>query len=753
MPQPASPRDLAVYRVGQFKIMRPLLALLLCSTLLHPQTPPRPIAGFLPDSAQRELDLEAKFDQTLDRQNFQQWLKRLSAKPHHVGSPGSKATAEFIAAQFKSWGYETSIETFYPLFPTPKTRLLEMVAPTRFTAKIEEPPIEGDETSGIKDGNLPVYHAYSTDGDVTADLVYVNYGLPDDYRKLKELGIDVKGKIVLARYGASWRGIKPKVAAENGAIGCLIYSDPHDDGYFQGDVYPKGPYRPAQGAQRGSVMDMPVYPGDPLTPFKGATDPNRAPDPKQAPTVTRIPVMPISYGDAEPLLRALNGPVAPTDWRGALPLTYHIGPGPAKVHLKLEFNWKLAPTYNVVAKMTGATKPGQWVLRGNHHDGWNFGAADPLSGMISVMEEARVISELAKTGWRPARTLIFLAWDGEEPALLGSTEWAEQHAEELQRHAVAYVNSDGTSRGFLRVSGASSLELFSTQAARDLTDPQTHVSVLDRYAASRKVAGREAEFRLEPLGSGSDYTVFQHHLGIPSLNIGFGGEGGGGVYHSNYDSYDHYVRFTDPDFQYVTATAQLGGRMMLRLANADWLPFRADATSRAIRGWTTEVVKLAGDLRAQTSKKNELIRSGALKLVADPTKTYIVPQPEDEVPFLNFAPLQNAVAQLEQAAAAFTKLDPAKLSPAKRQSLEDAMKVAEQKFLQSDGLPRRPWFRHVLHAPGFYTGYGVKTLPGVREAIEQRLWKEAEAQIGFTANALTAYADWLSSATAKAASE
>lgn len=732
--------------------MQRSLAVLLCCALLPAQSPPRVIHGFLPESVSRELDLEAKFDRTLNRQNFQQWMKRMSAKPHHVGSPGSKATAEFIAEQFKSWGYETTIETFYPLFPTPKLRLLEMVGPTRFTAKIEEPAIEGDETSGIKEGNLPVYHAYSTDGDVTAELVYVNYGLPDDYRQLKEMGIDVKGKIVLARYGASWRGIKPKVAAENGAVGCLIYSDPRDDGYFQGDVYPKGPYRPAQGAQRGSVMDMPVYPGDPLSPFQGATDPNRSPDPKQAPTVTKIPVMPISYGDAEPLLRALSGPVAPAEWRGALPLTYHVGPGPAKVHLKLEFTWKLAPTYNVVAKMKGSQKPDQWVLRGNHHDGWNFGAADPLSGMISVMEEARVLGELAKSGWRPARTLVFLAWDGEEPALLGSTEWAEQHAAELQRHAVAYINSDGVSRGFLQVGGASSLEPFSAQVARDLTDPQTRVSVLDRYSAARRATGRDAEFRLPPLGSGSDYTAFLHHLGIPSLNIGFGGEGGGGVYHSNYDSYDHYVRFTDPDFQYVAATAQLGGRMMLRLANADWLPFRADATLRAIRGWTGEVVKLADDLRAQTLKQNELIRSGVLKLAADPRRVYVMPEPESEVPFLNFAPLQNAVGQLEKAVAALSQVDPAALSAAKRQALESALSVAEQKFLQRDGLPRRPWFRHALHAPGFYTGYGVKTLPGIREAIEQRFWPEAEAQIGSTAAALNAYAAWLASA-ARAAAE
>ncbi|MBK5295169.1 MAG: M28 family peptidase [Acidobacteriia bacterium] len=727
--------------------MRNTIAILLCLSTLQAQTPAdRPIAGFQPESARRQADLEARFDKALNRQNFGQWMKRLSARPHHVGSPGSRAAAEFIAEQFKSWGYETTIETVYPLFPTPKTRLLEMIAPERFTAKIEETSVEGDETSRIKEGNLPVYNAYSTDGDVTGDLVYVNYGVPDDYTKLKEMGIDVRGKLVLARYGGSWRGIKPKVAAENGAIGCLIYSDPRDDGFFRGDVYPKGAYRPSQSAQRGSVMDMPVYPGDPLTPGKPALDPNRAPDPKQAATVTKIPVMPISYGDAEPLLRALGGPVAPESWRGALPLTYHIGPGPAKVHLKLEFDWKLAPAYNVVAKMTGSEKPDQWVLRGNHHDGWNFGAADPLSGMVAVMEEARVIAELARAGWRPKRTLIFLAWDGEEPALLGSTEWAEHHADELQRNAVAYINSDGTGRGFLRVSGTSALELFSQQTARDITDPQTAAPVLDRYLASRRVAGQEAEFRIAPLGSGSDYTVFQHHLGIPSLDIGFGGEGGGGSYHSIYDSYDHYVRFIDPDFQYVRATAQLGGRMLLRLANADWLPFRADATARAVRLWSNEVIKLADDMRAQTKKQNEWISSGALKLAADPRKTYVVPEPKEEVPHLNFAPLQNAVTRLEAAAAALTLVDPAKLNPTKLAALENALRLAEQKFLRNDGLPRRPWFRHMLHAPGFYTGYGVKTLPGVREAIEQRLWKEAGEQIGFTAFAITAYADWLNSA-------
>lgn len=714
-----------------------ILALALCVSLLPAQNAAPPLAGFSADGARAQLEWEKRFDGLLQRQNLQQWMKRMSAKPHHVGSPGSKEVAEFIAAQFRSWGYDTQIETVYPLFPTPKTRMLEMIAPEKYVAKIEEPAVEGDATSGIREGNLPPYHAYSTDGDVTGDLVYVNYGLPADYDRLREMGIDVKGRIVLARYGGSWRGIKPKVAAENGAIGCLIYSDPRDDGYGAGDVYPKGGFRPKDSVQRGSVMDMPVYPGDPLTPGKPATDPSRAPDPKQAPTVTKIPVMPISYGDAEPLLRALGGPVAPREWRGGLPLTYHTGPGPTKVHLKLAFDWKLAPTYNVVARMRGSGKPDEWILRGNHHDGWNFGASDPLSGMISLMEEARGIAELAKTGWRPKRTLVFLAWDGEEPALLGSTEWAEQHAAELRRHAVAYINSDGTGRGFVSISGASSLEVFGSQAARDVLDPQTRVPALERANAKRRASGQEAEFRIRPLGSGSDYTVFQHHLGIPSLNISFDGEEDYGVYHSNYDSYDHFVRFVDPDFQYTMATAMLGGRMVLRLANAETLPFRFDALSRSVRTWTNEVVKIADDMREETRRQNELIRSGALKLAADPRRTFVAPEAKGEVPHLNFAPLRNAVAKLE---AAVEKVSAAK-------AVDDAVLLhAEQALTREDGLPRRPWFRHVLHAPGFYTGYGVKTLPGVREAIEQRNWTEAEAQIVRLAETLEGYARRIESA-------
>lgn len=727
--------------------MHKAVILLLAATLMAPaQAPDRAIAGFRADSLTSELKLESGLDALFLRQNQQEWMKRMTALPHHVGSPGSRAVAEFIAEQFKSWGYETSIETFYPLFPTPRVRLLEMTSPAKFTARLEEPPVEGDATSSIRQNNLPIYNAYSTDGDVSGELVYVNYGIPDDYKRLKEMGVDVKGKIVIARYGGSWRGIKPKVAAEHGAIGCLIYSDPADDGYSQGDVYPKGGYRPPDSAQRGSVMDMPVYPGDPLTPGVGATDPNRSPDPKQAPTVTKIPVLPISYADATPLLKALGGRVAPEPWRGALPFTYHIGPGSTKVHLKLEFDWKLAPAHNVVARMTGSEKPDQWVLRGNHHDGWNFGADDPISGMVAVMEEARVLGELARRGWRPKRTLIFLAWDGEEPALLGSTEWAEFHAADLQKHAVAYINSDSTGRGFLQVAGTASLEQFATQAGRDVTDPETRATALDRYKARRKVRGQDEDLRLAALGSGSDYTVFLHHLGIPSLNIGFGGEGSYGVYHSNYDSYDHFIRFVDPDFQYTVVTAQLGARMMLRLANADALPLNTTPVAKEVGQWTKEVVDLADRMRKDTAKQNELIRAGAFRLAADPRLTYVAPAPQEEVPFLNFAPLQTAAARLERAAALVDRVDPTKLSPEKARAFEEAMRAAEQKLLSPEGLPRRPWFRHVLHAPGFYTGYGVKTLPGVREAIEQRNWQEAEDQIRKAGQTISAYAEWLENA-------
>ena len=577
--------------------------------------------------------------------------------------------------------------------------------------------------------------------------------VPKDYEELERRGIDVKGRIALARYGLSWRGIKPKVAAEHGAIGCLIYSDPRDDGYFAGDVYPRGPYRNEMGAQRGSVADMPLYPGDPLTPGVGATPQvAKGIDLSLARTLTKIPVMPISYGDALPLLKALGGPIAPESWRGALPVTYHLGPGPARVHLKLAFDWKLAPVYNVIATLPGAERPDEWVIRGNHHDAWVNGAEDPTSGLVAVMAEAKAVGALRRSGWTPKRTLIYAAWDGEEPGLLGSTEWAEAHAAELQKKAVAYVNSDSNGRGFLYMAGSHTLEQFINQAAREVADPQTKVSVAERLRARRIAYGDEddpqerkqvrdrADLRIGALGSGSDYTPFLQHLGIASLNIGFGGEDGSGIYHSVYDSFAHYTRFNDPTFEYGIALARLGGRTMLRLAEADVLPFEFTAFADTLGRYVKEVSKLADDLREKTEEDNLLARDKTLILAADPRETFVAPSAKEAVPFVNFAPLQNALTRVQESARTFDRarapLADRPPSPEAQRAVNELLMHAEQALTRAQGLPGRPWFRHHVYAPGFYTGYGVKTLPGVREALELRDWKAAEEQAVIVARIL-----------------
>ncbi|HEX9459299.1 MAG TPA: transferrin receptor-like dimerization domain-containing protein [Thermoanaerobaculia bacterium] len=731
-----------------------VLAVFLATTLLaqSPASDP-PMLGFSAADAAKERALETQFDSSLKRDDLRDWMKRLSARPHHLGSAYDHDNALFIASLFKSWGYDTNIEEFSVLFPTPKRRVLELVAPEHFTAKLVEPPVPGDATSGQQSEQLPVYNAYSIDGDVTGDLVYANYGIPADYDVLERNGVDVKGKIVITRYGGSWRGIKPKVAAEHGAIGCIIYSDPRDDGYAQGDVYPKGAYRNENGAQRGSVMDMPVHPGDPLTPGIGATADAKRIDRKDAEVITKIPVLPISYSDALPLLRALGGPVVPSEWRGALPITYHMGPGPSRVHLALEFNWNMVPAYDVIARMTGSQYPDEWIMRGNHHDAWVNGASDPLSGQVAQLEEAKAIGELAKTGWRPRRTIQFAAWDGEEEGLIGSTEWAETHADELRSKGVVYINSDTNSRGFLDAAGSHTLEKLVTQVARDVPDPERNVSVLARMRAHE--ATREstrdgnAEMRREPhdgdlirldaLGSGSDYTPFLQHTGVAALNIGYGGEGGGGSYHSVYDSFDHYVRFGDPTFDYGIAQAKTTGRLVLRLANADVLPFELKTFADTMSRYLDELTKLAETTRHEIDERNRLVREHAYENAADPTKPFVAPKAEPAAPYLNFAPLQNAVVHLKKSAQEFDRA--AAAAPADRQAgFDRALMHIEQSLLLPNGLPRRPWFRHQIYAPGFYTGYGVKTVPGVREAIEQKQWSDANAQIESVSKVIEGYA-------------
>jgi len=729
--------------------MRRLLAIVSLLTL----SASAQIVGFTSASATKEHALEQTFDSKLNRDDLREWMRRLSARPHHLGSAYDKDNAEFIASLFKSWGYDTTIETFDVLFPTPKTRVVELIAPEHYTLKLAEPPLPQDATSGQTSEQLPTYNAYSTDGDVTGDLVYVNYGIPADYDELAKNGVDVKGKIVIARYGGSWRGIKPKVAAEHGAIGCIIYSDPHDDGYFVGDVYPKGAYRSENGAQRGSVADMPLYPGDPLTPGVGATADAKRLDRKDAATITKIPVLPISYADALPLLRALGGPVAPPDWRGALPITYHLGAGPARVHMNLQFDWKMVPARDVIAKLPGTDRADQWVMHGNHYDAWVNGASDPISGMVAELEEARAIGELAKSGWRPRRTIIFAAWDGEEEGLLGSTEWVETHQAELQQHLAVYMNSDSNSRGFLDAGGSHSLERLITQIARDVNDPERNVPVFERLRAhdlttstnteDRKEALEREMIRLDALGSGSDYTPFLQHAGIAALSIGYSGEGGGGSYHSIYDSFDHYTRFGDPTFDYGVTQAKTTGRVTLRFANADLLPFEFTTVAATVGRYADEVMKLADDMRKSTDEHNRLLNEHTLELAADPTKTFVAPPAEAPVPYLDFAPLQNAVARLKKSADEFAKAYASALNAgasARGAALDRALQRAEQSFTRGDGLPRRPWYRHQIYAPGFYTGYGVKTLPGIREAIEQRKWSEANAEIGVVAKVIDDYA-------------
>ncbi|MBT5506059.1 MAG: M28 family peptidase [Flammeovirgaceae bacterium] len=692
------------------------------------------IIGFEAHQVSQQKNLEAEFDKILSADNLDQWMKFMSAEPHYLGTAYGRKNAEWMVKQFKSWGYDAKIETYQVLFPYPKVRLLELIAPEKYKAKLTAVPVAGDADTDQGDALLPSYNAFSTDGDVTAELVFVNYGIPTDYEELEKRGIDVKGKIVIAKYYGSWRGIKPKLAAEKGAIGCIIYSDPKDDGFYAGDVYPKGAFKNATGVQRGSVMDMPLYPGDVLTPGYGATKNAKRLDRKDAPTITKIPVLPISYEDALPLLAALEGQVAPPSWRGALPITYHIGPGPAKVHLKLTFDWQLKPAHNVIATLKGTDFPDQWVIRGNHHDAWVHGAADPVSGMVALLEEARAVGMLGKAGKNPKRTLIYCAWDAEEPGLIGSTEWVEDHLEELQHKTVAYINTDGNGRGFLGAGGSHSLETMVKEVATDVMDPQKGVSVAERLGARDLLNGGDGNPGLYALGSGSDYTPFIQHAGIAALNIGFGGENSGGEYHTIYDTYAHFKRFKDPDMAYGIALAKIAGRIVLRLANAEVLPFEFQAWHTTVQGYLTEINALTNMMRGAVEQHNNLINKKVFSLTADPKKPFNQPVKKAIVPYVDFSPLYNALTNLK--VTIDTLEGKSLISLVSKDALNDKLMHAEQVLTFVSGLPRRSWYRHQIYAPGFYTGYGVKTLPGVREAIEQENWEECQSQVTILATTL-----------------
>jgi N-acetylated-alpha-linked acidic dipeptidase len=725
-----------------------------------------PLRGFTAASARVEHQWEEKFRGLAEPDSMREAMRFLSARPHHLGSVRDSLNAEWILAKFRAWGLEARIETFQVLFPTPKERVVELVAPHRFTAALREPTIKEDPTSGQHAEQLPTYNAYSPDGDVTAPLVFVNYGLPADYQRLERIGISVKGAIVIAKYGSSWRGVKPKVAAEHGAVGCLIYSDPAGDGYHAGDVYPKGPYRPRDGVQRGSVLDMPRFPGDPLTPGIGAVAGAKRLERSEAQTIPQIPVQPISYADAQPLLQALGGRVVPDGWAGALPITYHLGPGPARVHLRLRFDWRLTPLRDVIARIPGATAPDQWVVRGNHYDAWVNGAEDPISGQVAMLEEARGLGQLLKQGWRPRRTIVFAAWDGEEPTLLGSTEWAETHGDELTRHAVAYLNTDSNGRGFLGVDGSPSLTRLVSEVARDIEDPETRLSVWRRAQARAIASATSADKRAEArkrtdlpvgaLGSGSDYTAFYDHLGVPSMNVEFGGEDDGGIYHSIYDSFHWFTTFSDSAFVYERALAQTTGTMVMRLADAELLPFEFTRLAERVRKDLSDVQELLKATRDSIEEQNRQISDSTLMAVDDPRRPTVRPKVEELPPDLNLAPVQNGVRRLgsaadryEQAFSAVSAGDGAALAAPAIAELNGLLLQTERLLAPPAGLPGRPWYRQLLAAPGWYTGYTPKTLPGVREAIEGKRWPEAEAQAAVLGRALEEEAALIKSAAAR----
>ena len=720
------------------------------------------LVGYSARAGQNEREWETKFRAIPDPANLREYMRRLSARPHHVGSPYDKDNAEWILAHFKEWGLDAHIEQFDVLFPTPKVRLLEMLSPTKFTAKLEEPALAVDPTSNQKSEQLPTYNAYSIDGDVTGPLVFVNYGLPEDYEKLDRLGISVKGAIVIAKYLHSWRGVKPKVAAEHGAIGCLIYSEPQDDGYGIDNVFPAGPMRPADGVQRGSVMDFAsASPGDPLTPGIGATpDAKRLPL-KEAKSITKIPVLPISYGDAQPLLAALAGPMAPEKWRGSLPIPYHVGPGPAQVHLKVAFNWDLKPIYDVIAKIPGSVAPDEWIVRGNHHDAWVNGAEDPISAQVSLLEEARALGLLLKQGWKPRRTIIYCAWDGEEPMLLGSTEWVETHADELRQHAAVYINTDANGRGVLNMGGSHSLEQFVNGVARDIEDPESKMTVWQRAQLgkiakakiaddpnddpkeSRKELRQRTDLRIDALGSGTDYTAFLDHLGIATLDLGYGDEDEGGIYHSIYDDFYWYTHFSDKDFVYGRALAQTVGTSVMRLADAEVLPFDFVNLADTVEMYTKNLQKLLAAKQEEIRERNRELEEGMFQATLDPRRPTVAPAREEVPPHLNFAPMQNAVDSLTRSAKHYQQALSQKQASleedavaAKLGALNRELMESERRLTNADGLPRRPWYKHLLYGPGVYTGYGVKTVPGVREGIEQKRYAEAEQEIVRVSKAL-----------------
>jgi N-acetylated-alpha-linked acidic dipeptidase len=677
------------------------------------------IPGFSAAHAETERRLEEKFRSIPDAVRAESNLRRLTSEPHMAGTDASRRVAEWLRDQYRSFGFSAEIVSYKVWLPEPRETRLELIAPVAKSLASPEQPFDGDtQTYDPRIG--PAFNAYSPSGDVTAAVVYANYGMPDDYRELASMGVSVEGKIVLARYGRGYRGIKPKLAEEHKALGVILYSDPEDDGYAAGDPYPYGPWRPMSGIQRGSVMYTQIYPGDPLTPGIAATASAKRIPAANAANLPRIPTIPINAQDASVILSNLGGAHVPHDWQGGLPFTYHVGPGDARVHMKAAIDYAERPIYDVVATLRG-TNDDEWIMLGNHHDAWVFGAADPGSGTSAMLETARALGELAKAGWKPRRTIVICHWDAEEPGLIGSTEWVEEHRTELQAKALVYINTDvGVSGPNFAASATPSLKGLVRDVMRDVEDPDTHGAVYDSWReqaarAARKESGTarqapSAESSDEPpltaLGAGSDFSPFIDYAGIPAIDLGFGGDYG--VYHSIFDDFYWMKHFGDPRFGYHVALAQALGTIALRLDQADVLPFDYSA-------YATEIEQEAGNLAAIAARRPE--EAEGVKALSDAA-----------------ARLSASAARASQALHA---ISPAALDTPGAKRINRALVEVEQEFLSPDGLSGRPWFKHTIFAPGSYTGYAAEVMPGVAEALT----RHDQATLRHETNAVAAALD------------
>jgi N-acetylated-alpha-linked acidic dipeptidase len=689
-----------------------IFALALVPTLVTAQTQNADsYRGFAAAARDAQAAAEKVFMDTVTPNNARRWLFALTEEPHVAGTPEEKKVADYVLARFKEFGLETEMVRYDVFLNHPKHVALKIVSPVEEELKLIEEPYDADKDSSSV-SLFPAFHGYGASGAAEGEIVYVNYGTPADYARLSGTGISVEGKIALARYGAVFRGLKVKEAQDRGALGVLIYSDPADDGYMRGDVYPDGPMRPESAIQRGSVMYLSHVPGDPSTPGWPSTQGAKRLTRPEMQNVPKIPSLPISYGEAQKILKRLGGPRVPDDWQGGLPFSYHVGPGAVRVAMDVQMDEGLKPIYNVIARVRGSVEPEKLVILGNHRDAWNAGAVDPNSGTAAQIEVARALAAAMKTGWRPKRTILLASWDAEEYGLVGSTEWAEEHAADLQKNAVAYINCDSAATGpNLSMGGTPSLAALAIAAARDVPDPKAGGSVGAAWESRQRSAWASATPvdlnakadevffpRLAPVGSGSDYTVFIDHLGIPVVDFNFGGSYG--VYHSAYDTFRWMDLYGDPGFLYHAAAARLWGLMAMRLANADVLPLRYTDYARDI----------------QIDLDN--LRRDAIRRARAPAAADAKPAVTPDVTELLAALREFAAAgeSADRAAdAALAKGDAA----AMRRINEQLMQI-ERAFVDPKGLPGRPWFRHLLIGPGLTTGYAPWPFPGLQEALENR---------------------------------